>query len=79
MGTWFFSVKDQVYLAHDALLEFGFAQDRTFARLIPQGQAMYQITPNGHAGNFYVDSTQTSRRDQFLANLFLPSLQWAGR
>ena len=77
--TWFFSVKDQAYLARDTLLEFGFAQDRTFARLIPQGQALYRLTPNGRAGNFYVDSTETSRRDQFLSNLFLPSFQWAGR
>ena len=35
--TWFFSVKDQIYLARDAMLEFGYAENRTFGRRIPQG------------------------------------------
>src|SRR5579885_3300763 len=38
----------------------------------------YQITPFGHRGNYYVDGVQTSRRDQLLANLFLPSFHLAG-
>jgi hypothetical protein len=75
---WFISLKDQVYLARGTLLEFGFADLRTFARGIPQGQAPYVFTPNGRQGNYYVDSTQESERKQFLSNLFLPSFHWAG-
>src|SRR5579864_3794739 len=75
---WFFSAKDQVYLTRGTLLEFGFSDLRTFIREIPQGQALYVFTPTGRQGNFYIDSTQTSQRKQFLANLFLPSFHWAG-
>lgn len=75
---WFLSAKDQIYLARGALLEIGFADLRTFAREIPQGQALYVFTPNGRQGNFYVDSTQKSERKQFLANLFLPAFHWGG-
>ncbi|MBZ5608080.1 MAG: TonB-dependent receptor [Acidobacteriia bacterium] len=76
--TWFYSVKDQIYLAHATLLEFGFADLRTFSREIPQGQSTYLFTPEGRRGNFYVDSTQESDRKQFLTNLFLPSFHWLG-
>ena len=76
--TWFFSLKNQIYLAPGTLLEYGFAQDRTFARQIPQGHDSYIFTPYGRRGNFFIDSTQTSRRDQFMANLFLPSFHLAG-
>ena len=71
-------MKNQIYLAPGTLLEYGFAEDRTFARQIPQGSDFYIFTPYGRRGNFFVDSTQTSRRDQFLANLFLPAFHLAG-
>ena len=77
--TWFFSLKDQIYLPGRALLEVGVAQDRTFGRMIPQGDEFYQITPTGRGGNFFVDSTLSSRRDQLLTNLFLPAFRLAGR
>ncbi|HZT30647.1 MAG TPA: hypothetical protein VFA33_12220 [Bryobacteraceae bacterium] len=76
--SWFYSVKDQIYLARNTLLELGVGEYRTFNRQIPQGQDYYQITPFGHRGNYYVDGVQTSRRDQLLANLFLPSFHLAG-
>lgn len=76
--TWFFSFKDQIYIARGTLLELGYGENRTFARMIPKGHDLYLLTPNGRRGNFFVDSTQTSRRDQFLANLFLPSFQFRG-
>jgi hypothetical protein len=76
--TWFFSVKDQIYLGRDMLLEIGYAEDRTFFRQIPQGNALYIMTPNGKRGNFFIDMTQKARRGQFLANLFLPSFHLGG-
>jgi hypothetical protein len=75
---WFFSAKDQVYLTRGTLLEFGFSDLRTFVREVPQGNVPYVFTPKGREGNYYIDSTQTSQRKQFLANLFLPSFHWAG-
>lgn len=75
---WLFSAKDQIYLARGTLLEVGVADLHTFAREIPHGDAPYQYTPNGAAGNYYIDSTQHSERKQFLSNLFLPSFHWLG-
>jgi len=75
---WFFSLKDQIYLAHGMLLEYGFADLRSFARQIPQGQELYVLTPNGAEGNYFVDSTEHSERKQFLSNLFLPAFHWMG-
>jgi hypothetical protein len=76
--TWFFSLKDQIYLTRGTLLELGIAQDRTFARAIPQGTEFYQIKPAGHNGNYFLNSTIRSRRDQFVSNLFLPAFHLAG-
>ncbi|HWB84921.1 MAG TPA: TonB-dependent receptor [Bryobacteraceae bacterium] len=76
--TWFYSFKDQMYLSRGTLLELGYAEDRTFARQIPQGNSLYLITPEGRNGNYYMDTTQTSGRRQLLANLFLPVLHLGG-
>jgi hypothetical protein len=76
--TWFIAVKDQIYVAHATLLELGFAEMVTFTRQIPQGSGIYIITPNGTQGYNFIDSTQSSRRGQFLTNLFLPAWHAAG-
>jgi hypothetical protein len=76
--TWFFSAKDQIYLTRGMLVEFGIAEDRNFLRVIPQGDAFYDISPFGKSGNYYADSTQKASRAQFLANLFLPAVERAG-
>ncbi|HML16309.1 MAG TPA: TonB-dependent receptor, partial [Bryobacteraceae bacterium] len=73
--TYFFSVKDQIYVTRGTLLEIGFAGDANFLRRIPQGDAFYDITPAGRSGNYYIDSTQKSGRSQALANVFLPSFE----
>ena len=75
---WFFDVKDQLYLRRGALLEIGYGANRTFAREIPQGHETLMLTPEGKRGNDFVDATRKAGRDQFLANLFLPSLELAG-
>jgi len=76
--TWFLGLKDQIYVARGTLLELGFAETFTLARLIPFGTGVYIITPNGNQGNNFINSTQHSRRGQFLANLFLPPWHLAG-
>ncbi|MBM3747890.1 MAG: TonB-dependent receptor [Acidobacteria bacterium] len=75
---WFFDIKDQLYFGRGALLEAGFAVNRTFAREIPQGDGVFQLTPEGKRGNFFLDAVRKANRDQFLANLFLPTLGLGG-
>jgi hypothetical protein len=75
---WFFNVKDQLYLRRGALLEVGYGANRTFAREIPQGHETFEISTEGKRGNFFADAVRTARRDQFLANLFLPSFSRLG-
>ncbi len=76
--TWFLGLKDQIYVARGTLLELGFAEMFTLARLVPFGTGVYIITPNGNQGNNFLNSTQHSRRGQFLTNLFLPAWHLAG-
>ena len=76
--TWFFSARDQIYLTHRMLLEIGYAEDRNFFRVVPQGSEFYDVSPLGKSGNYYADSTQTAHRGQFLSNLFLPSFEFLG-
>lgn len=75
---WFFNVKDQIYFHRGAVFEIGYAANRTFGREIPQGHDILVITPDGKRGNSFFDATRTAGRDQFLANLFLPSFQALG-
>jgi hypothetical protein len=75
---YFYSFKDQIYLGHGALFEIGFAQNRFFNRVIPQGSELYVISPSGTSGNYFVDSTTTSTRDQFLVDGFLPAFSFFG-
>ena len=75
---WFFNLKDQIYLADGALVEFGYALNRTFGREIPQGQGMLQLTPEGRRGNQFVDAIRFAGRDQLVSNLYLPAMNWAG-
>jgi len=76
---WFFNVKDQMYLPGRAVLEVGYAANRTFGREIPQGDGLLQYTPDGKRGFGFVDATRSASRDQFLVNGFLPSFTaWGG-
>lgn len=76
--TWFLGLKDQIYVARGTLLEVGFSEMFTLARLIPFGTGLYIITPEGEQGNNFINSTQHSRRGQFLTNLFLPAWHHVG-
>ena len=43
--TWFLGLKDQIYVAQGTLLELGFAEMFTLARLIPFGRASISSRP----------------------------------
>lgn len=75
---WFFHLKDQIYFGRGTLLEAGYAGMRTFGREIPQGQQPLDILPEGRRGNYFADAVRKARRDQYLANVFLPSFELAG-
>lgn len=75
---WFFNARHQAYFGRGALLEAGYAANRTFGREIPQGRAFLCLLPEGKAGNFFLDAMRTASRDQWLANLYLPAFTAAG-
>ncbi len=75
---WFFNIKDQWSFSRSALVELGYASNRTYGREIPQGHDFLVITPDGRRGNSFWDSTRTGARDEFLANVFLPSFTFLG-
>jgi hypothetical protein len=74
----FLYAKDQVYFGHGALIEFGFAENRTFGREIPEGHGLFLLTPDGKRGNYFVDAARRAHRDQWIANAFLPSFTALG-
>ncbi len=75
---WFAYAKDQMYFGHSAIVEVGFATNRTFARQLPHGTDLYVYSPSGRRGNYFVSGTQDAARDQAIANTYLPSLNWVG-
>jgi hypothetical protein len=75
---YFFSVKDQWAFTRSALVEVGYAMNRTFGREIPQGHGILVYTPEGERGNAFLDATRKAGRDQFLSNIFLPSFTFLG-
>jgi hypothetical protein len=75
---YFVSVKDQMYFGHGLLVELGYAHNYFYTRQIPQGTAIYIQAPTGRSGNYFVDSTQKTTRDQLLADAFLPEIHFAG-
>jgi len=75
---WFINAKDQWAFSRGALLEAGFAVNRTFEREIPQGPGLLYYTPEGRSGTAFLDATRNAGRDEFLANIFVPSFTWAG-
>jgi len=77
-SEYFWSLKDQIYFGHGFIVELGVAQNRFDLRQIPQGDALYVISPEGRGGNYFVNSNERSRRDQLLANVFLPHFDAAG-
>src|SRR5579872_6033576 len=72
------TVRDQIYFGGGSLVELGFADTRGVSRDAPQGNSLYQITPFGNRRNYFVNLDQHMYRDQWLANLFLPTLHLGG-
>jgi len=71
------TVRDQAYLG-GALLDVGFADSRGYVRNVPQGNALYEITPFGNLGNYFSNEDRHFYRQQWIANLFLPTRHLLG-
>lgn len=76
--TYMSTLRDQQYFHGGALLDFGLADTRGYLRILPQGDALYQITPFGATGNFYSGMVRHFYRQQATGNLFLPEQRWHG-
>jgi len=72
------TIRDQHYFGHGALLEAAFADSRSELRALPQGNQIFQITPFGDLGNYFVALERHSYRRQWLGNLYLPTLHFLG-
>jgi Carboxypeptidase regulatory-like domain len=77
-NLYMYTLKDQMYFTGGTLLELGFADTRTVLQQIPQGNSLFEITPFGQRGNYFVNLDRHAQRDEWLANLFLPSFQSLG-
>jgi hypothetical protein len=72
------TIRDQAYFARGALVDFGFADSRMTTLQTPLGESVYEITPFGNSGNYYVHLDRHSNRQQWTANVFLPVVEAAG-
>lgn len=72
------TLHDQIYLPGGSLLDVGFADSRSNLRDVPQGNQRFEITPFGNRGNYFANLDRHSYRQQWLANLFLPTLHFHG-
>ncbi len=77
-SEYFVSLKDQVYFENGTLAELGYAHSSYSDRQVPQGHGLYILSPAGRSGNNFVTSSQWASRDEVLANVFLPQLEFAG-
>jgi hypothetical protein len=77
-GLYMSTVHDQQYLSGGSLLDLGFADSRGTLRQIPQGNQLFEITPFGNHGNFFANQDRHFYRQQWIANLFLPTRHLLG-
>jgi hypothetical protein len=72
------TIRDQHYFWHGALFEVAFADSRRQFRALPQGDQIFEITPFGDLGNYFAALERHSYRQQWLGNLYLPTLHFWG-
>ncbi|HUI56989.1 MAG TPA: TonB-dependent receptor [Bryobacteraceae bacterium] len=77
-SEYFGSLKDQVYVGHGMLVEFGYAHNDFSNAQAPQGTGLYLFSPEGNGGNYFVNATQGASRDQGLVHAYLPQFHFAG-
>jgi hypothetical protein len=78
-NQWLVAVKDTHSWSSGAMVESGFAWQRTFHLRVPEGNAPYLLTPEGRSGNYFVDSREHGGRKQAFVNFFPPAFHLTGR
>ncbi len=78
-NEWVAAVKDTYSWNNSTMLETGFAWQRVFLSSVPEGTALYLLTPEGASGNYFVDSREHGGRKQLFMNLFPTAFHFAGR
>jgi Carboxypeptidase regulatory-like domain len=73
------TIRDQHYFSHGALFEVAFADSRSEVSDVPQGDQIFEITPTGDLGNYFVSRLRHSYRQQWIGNLYLPTLHFLGK
>jgi hypothetical protein len=72
------TLRNQSYFRGGALLDVGFADTRGILSDLPQGDQTFEITPEGNRGNYFTGFDRHFFRQQWIANLFLPTLRLGG-
>jgi Carboxypeptidase regulatory-like domain/TonB dependent receptor len=72
------SLKDQITVARDTLLEVGAAFHRGQGSSLPMGPGPYILAPEGRSGNYYITNRNYYNRTQAFANVFLRPWKLAG-
>jgi hypothetical protein len=72
------SIRDQVYLGAGSVLDVGFADTRGMVRDTPQGSSLFEITPDGSRGNYFVNLDRHFYRQQWQANFSRSTLHLYG-
>ena len=75
---YFASFKDQIYVGHGTLVEFGYAHNYYSSTQTPQGQNLYVISPEGASGNYFLNALQTGSRDEGLVHAYFPKFEFFG-
>jgi len=71
------AIRDQVYF-NGVLAEFGFADSRGNQSEVPQGDQVYEISPFGTRGNYFVNQHRRFWRQQWKAGFVLPAVERFG-
>ena len=72
------SLKDQMTVAKDTLVEVGAAFHRGQGSSLPMGPGPYVQLPGGRSGNYYITNRNYYNRTQAFANVFLRPWKLAG-
>ncbi|HEY7334080.1 MAG TPA: TonB-dependent receptor [Bryobacteraceae bacterium] len=75
---YFASLKDQVYFGHGTLVDFGYAHNFYSSTQTPQGTNLFQISPEGASGNYFLNAVQNGSRDEGMIHAYLPKFELAG-
>jgi hypothetical protein len=72
------TLRDQAYFSGGTLVDVGFADSRGIVRNVPQGNSLFEMTPFGSRGNYFVNLDRHFYRQQWVSNLVLPTRHLLG-